>query len=268
MSMKTIVKYAGKIQKGVGVASALAVNPLEFVLDRVIAVIVTALIPIPFIGEIVVACKREVAYILASLVVTNVIVVFMALCLIFNPLGFITQLASLLSGGTAAIPIAGLEGYIEPGFSDVDIPSKDPFGGNGTENSIMTETFHDPGYYAMFGMVHEGIDLVPSQHYYDTNKAYAIAKQVVMFATIAGTARDYVDSYGALTVDITNKQGTLLVEYKHLKQFIMSDGAVHAGQVVGVMGATGFAFGEHLHYQIEVNQNGSWVPVDPTGYIQ
>lgn len=268
MSMNILIRYAGNVRKGVGIVQAIAQNPFEFIIDRVLVVIITTCVPVPFVGELVVACKRQVVYVLASLIIANVLVVVMAVAIILNPLGFIANIASLLSGaGGATISIGALKGYIEPGFSDGSMPSLDPFGGQGREDSIMTASFHDQQYYLTYGLVHEGIDLVPSQQYYSTNQAYAKIKQVIMFATISGTAHDYTDSYGALTVDITNSQGTLLTEYKHLKQFIMQDGAVHAGQPVGVMGATGFAFGEHLHYQIEVNQGGNWTPVDPTGYI-
>ncbi|MGH7203111.1 MAG: M23 family metallopeptidase [Candidatus Levyibacteriota bacterium] len=274
--MKVLIKHGAKVKKGIQTAHALTVNPFEYVLNRIVAGIVSTFIPIPFVGELVVMFKKPVLWMLASLVITTFACIFIAVSLIVAPAGMwarlhIPSLPSVLSGTGASVlspaQLKAMEGYLEPEISDADIPSKDPFGGNGTGNSIMTAAFHDLNYYTTYHLVHEGMDLVPSQNYYNTNKAYLETKQVIMFATINGTAHDYIDSYGALTVDITNKDNSLLVEFKHLKQFIMTDGVVRAGQPVGVMGATGFAFGEHLHYQIETIQGGSWIPVDPISYI-
>lgn len=274
--MKTLIKHASKVKRGVQTAHAIAINPFEFVLDRFLTIIISTFIPLPFIGELIVAFKKPVLGMLASLVITTFACIFIVISLILSPLGLwvrlhIPSISTIISdtGATVLTPaqLKLLEGYLEPEISTADTPSKDPFGGNGTENSIMTASFHDLNYYLTYHLVHEGMDLVPTQNYYSSNKAYLATKQVIMFATIDGTAHDYIDSYGALTVDITNKAGNLLVEYKHLKEFIMKDGDVKAGQPVGVMGATGFAFGEHLHYQIENNEGGSWVTVNPAGYI-
>jgi len=287
------IKAIGSGTKVARTTQALATDPFGFLLDAVISIAVSALIPIPvlgsLIGSVIASYKKVILYLLASVILVPVFVTVMVMTVILTPGGFLSQLPNLtqiaagLTGDAAlwvakllhgslpvqnkTIAIEGLQSYIEAGFTDTDVPSRDPFGGNGLTNSQKTAGFHDPVYFNTYGVVHEGVDLIPSNAYYQNNKAYALTKQVIMFATNDGTARTYTDSYGALTVDITNKQGTLFTEYKHLKQFIMKDGEVHAGQPVGVMGSTGFAFGEHLHYQIEVNQGGKWTPVNPDTYL-
>lgn len=58
--------------------------------------------------------------------------------------------------------------------------------------------------------------------------------------------------------------GGLTTLYAHLSTFSVSAGQrVSAGQKVGSVGDTGFAFGPHLHF--EVRQAG--VPTDPLAFL-
>lgn len=283
-------KTAGKVAR---TGHALATNPFGFFTDTLIAIVVSVFIPVPILGSVIGALvsdyKKVILYLLAAAILMPIFITIMVMTVVLTPYGFLSKLPNLsqiakgLTGDAAiwinkllhgklslpgsAITIDGLKDYRETGFTDTDIPGRDPFGGEGTKNSQVTVGFHDQNYFNTYGVVHQGIDIIPSNAYYQSNKAYALTKQVIMFATNTGTAHTYKDSYGALTVDITNKEGTLLTEYKHLKQFIMRDGNIQAGQPVGIMGSTGFAFGEHLHYQIEVNQGGNWTPVNPVNYL-
>jgi len=50
--------------------------------------------------------------------------------------------------------------------------------------------------------------------------------------------------------------------------FISTGQHIQAGQPIGIMGATGEATGVHLHYQIDLNDSGTWTPTDPKQYIQ
>ncbi|HEV2339208.1 MAG TPA: M23 family metallopeptidase [Patescibacteria group bacterium] len=128
--------------------------------------------------------------------------------------------------------------------------------------------YHDPRYH-FFNGVHTGIDLIPSDTYYRTNRAYLLTHQQIVFATMNGTAISYLDPYGAIIVDIYNAKHTIITRYVHLQASFFSTGEiVKAGQALGIMGATGFVTGIHLHYEIQTNQSGMFQTVDPKLLIE
>lgn len=68
--------------------------------------------------------------------------------------------------------------------------------------------------------------------------------------------------YGNMVV--IDHGGNIQTLYGHCSQLLVSEGQhVSKGQVIALVGATGYATGPHLHF--EVRQNGS--PVDPMGYL-
>ena len=69
-------------------------------------------------------------------------------------------------------------------------------------------------------------------------------------------------------VYIRHKNG-MVTKYMHFKygsvpDWVKDDVEVKKGQVIGYMGATGYAYGAHLHFQVE-DANGT--PVDPEPYL-
>lgn len=267
--MKNHIKHIKRAHTGIQTGRAFLSNPMEFLVDRIISFLVTILIPIPFVGELVVAFKYQVIALLISMTLIALGMVGLIGGIMLDPTHLIPKFSfSGTSGGSAqSVPLEALNGYIEAGFIDTDMPSKSPFGGSGMEYTLITASYHDLAYYQTYGLVHEGIDIVPTNAYYAQNNAYGLTHQVILFATISGIAQLYTDPYGALTVEIINSQGQLKTVYKHMKQIVMCACHVHAGQPVGVMGATGFAFGEHTHYEVRLLQNGSWNTVNPANYI-
>jgi len=267
--MKNQIKHIKNVHKGIQTGRSFLANPMEFLVDRIIAFLVSILIPIPFVGELIVAFKYQVIALLIGLVLVVLGMVGLIGGILLDPTHLIPKFSfsTTPGGSTQSVPLEALAGYIESGFADTDTPSKSPFGGSGMEYTLITAGYHDLSYYQTYGLVHEGIDIVPTNAYYAQNKAYGLTHQVILFATISGSAHLYTDPYGALTVEITNSQGALKTVYKHMKQIIMCECQVHAGQPVGVMGATGFAFGEHTHYEVRLLQSGSWNTVNPADYI-
>src|SRR5207302_1003038 len=108
----------------------------------------------------------------------------------------------------------------------------------------------------------------PTEAYYAENKAYRITGQPIIFATMSGKATTYTDPEGALTVSIINNEGTIQTVYKHFKQILTCNCTIKAGTPIGIMGDTGFAEGEHLHYEVRLNEGGNWVAVNPLDYIK
>ena len=71
----------------------------------------------------------------------------------------------------------------------------------------------------------------------------------------------WMSGYGNTTIiDHGNGISTL---YAHQSTILISSGSVTKGQVIGYVGATGYATGPHLHFEVRVNGN----PVNPLGYL-
>lgn len=245
-------------------------NLFSFVVDKFVELIVMFFFPIPLAGKIAVYFKIPILSIATMFLVCIFFMFTSVFAFVFLPTAFAQSLFFNYHapGDNKPIDSGDLQNYREDGFNDTQTPTKSPFGGSSMENTILTEGFLDPDYAKRFGMPHYGIDLVPSDNYYKTNKAFLLTKQVVMFATNNGKVNSYVDSYGALTIEIINDDQTVKTVYKHLKDtFLTQDQTVQAGQPVGIMGDTGFAFGEHLHYEVRLNENNDWNAVNPINYI-
>lgn len=87
----------------------------------------------------------------------------------------------------------------------------------------------------------------------------------IMAAADGVVFRAYVSSSYGNCVMITHyiNGAEYTTVYAHMERFIVSDGeAVKRGQVIGYMGATGEAFGPHLHFEV---YHGPWTPPPHTG---
>lgn len=261
------------VYQGLTSVQGLQQNPFNFAVDNIIRLVVRYLIPVPFASELVIYFKGPILVLLAGGALLFITIIFIIITIIFTPASTIN---SIVHNFTGTIPIGenlqviiqALEGYIEAGFIDTQLPIKDPFGGIGESYSIRTAGFHDPGYYLHYGLIHNGQDIVPSQAYYNENNGYRLTGQPIVYATLSGKATTYTDSYGSLTVAITNNAGTMQTVYMHFKQILACNCDIHAGQPIGIMGDTGFADGVHLHYEVRQNEGGKWVAVNPLDYIK
>ena len=97
---------------------------------------------------------------------------------------------------------------------------------------------------------HTGIDIGAS---YGT-PIHAADGGRVIYAT-------WMSGYGNTTIiDHGNGISTL---YAHQSSIIVTSGPVSKGQVIGYVGATGYATGPHLHFEVRVHGN----PVNPVPYL-
>ena len=251
-----------KISKYAHTAIRLKDDPLGFLLDLLILVIANLLIPIPLAGNILLEFRRFT----------------------LGALGFIVILALfvfLSVGVVFATPLLIASGYIEnifqsspntnisadESFSDTQTPQQNPFGGSGLSYTTITAYFHDPSYYLTFGKVHTGIDIVPNDSYYQNSKIYKSGGKVVIFSTLSGRARFYIDEEGGKTVEIINNDQATKALFIHFSDVFVTGGDIKAGTPLGVMGNSGFATADHLHYEIQVKNGANWVTVDPLPYI-
>jgi Peptidase family M23 len=144
-----------------------------------------------------------------------------------------------------------LVGYIEPFINDIGTPNGNPLGGQGYQNVTITCFYHCSNYIS--SDIHQGMDLVPSLTYYNTNRASQLTGgKVIQFATCSGQAKYEYGFLGSNNVVIKCKDTDYYVTYMHLSTAYVSTSPVNitAGQPIGVMGSTGFSTGPHVHYQI------------------
>jgi murein DD-endopeptidase MepM/ murein hydrolase activator NlpD len=72
----------------------------------------------------------------------------------------------------------------------------------------------------------------------------------------------WLGGYGNATV-IDHGKGMATL-YGHQSKILVSQGqSVKRGQVIGLVGATGFATGPHLHFEVRIDGT----PVDPLPYL-
>jgi len=111
---------------------------------------------------------------------------------------------------------------------------------------------------------HKGVDLVRYGVGGDNILAFAAGTVTVAKDTVPGL--DKVNNLGGNTIEIDHGNG-YRTRYLHLKYKSLTvkvGGKVKAGQVIAVMGTTGYSTGVHLHF--EVRKNGD--PIDPMPYLE
>lgn len=250
-----MVKHIYNLKKGFEKGQDILSNPFELILDWIIRAIVYLFIPFPIATELLVRFRGMVLAILLN-VVLLVVVLFIALFSIFtNP--------TLTNSANANISLP-----IDGSFIETSIPLQNPLGGSGLSLVTITAGFLDPNY-SFFGGVHTGVDFVPNALYYQTNQSYKDTGRVIIYATMNGSVEYHVDQYGSHTIEVSNNDNSVKVIVMHLNDVFVTTGEIiKAGKPIGTMGNTGFSTGEHLHYEIRVNENGVWTPVNPLGYIQ
>lgn len=240
-------------------------DPFGFIVDTLIKVIVNLIIPVPLAGDVAAKLKGPILGFLASMVILGVML-FITLITIFvsiflSPTGFFQFLTSSIAQSVLT--------ELNHEFVQTSVPSQNPFGGAGMAYNSITAGFMDPAYLLQFGKNHTGMDIVPNSTYYANSQTYQQTKKVIIYSTHTGTAKFYIDDEGGETVEILNNGGDLKTFYIHFKDVYVKTGdTIQAGMPLGEMGDTGFATGEHLHYEIQIKEGNNWRPVNPSTYIK
>lgn len=249
-------KGAKGLSQGSKLAQEVASDPAGFFIDKFIESTVGFLIPVVGISVAEIVKKNKGVLFIGSFGMILTIVM-----LFFPPQVGLAGQANNYEG----LP-PELSDYIEDGFVDTPSPQHSPFGGSGTERTIITAYFNDPVYYRIYGRWHSALDLIPNYDYYRLNGAYKLYGDAVMFATCSGKATGKVDRNGANYIDTECNDGIHKTWHLHNKVNFIPKGEtieVVAGQPIAVMGETGMADGAHIHYVIL--KNGAYV--DPLPYL-
>lgn len=144
-----------------------------------------------------------------------------------------------------------------------------PSGGSGTSSggssggsyAGATGTFTNPcpgayvsstfGYRTFDNSFHNGLDLAAGEG----TPTYAADGGRVIIAGWSDSAGNWV---------VIDHNNGFVTKYMHHSALYVSAGQyVNRGQMIGAVGNTGYSFGAHLHFQVELNG----VPVNPQSYL-
>lgn len=239
-------------------------DPIGFVIDKVVTAIINSVSPVPIPSVIVSQLRMPIMGFLGTVIILLILVLMAGSTVVLLP-SFIGSsiVEKITSVFTASNP---LNIPVDTSFVETSDPKQNPLGGGGMGYSRVTAYFLDPNYLIQFGRNHNGIDLVPSDEYYKNSQTYKEYGQVVVYSTINGTARHYVDQYGGETVEVVNNN--MKVVFIHFSAVLVESGEVIAGTPLGIMGDTGYATGEHVHYEVRIKDGDTWLPVNPLNYIK
>lgn len=129
-----------------------------------------------------------------------------------------------------------------------------PFGP--TSFSLEPPITYNGSFYPHF---HTGLDIAAPM---DT-PVHAAAGGVVLLATSSVDVTGHLAGYGNYVV--IGHSGGFMTLYGHLDRLLVSPGQyVRAGDVIGLLGSTGWSTGPHVHF--EIRKNGMYT--DPVPYIR
>lgn len=239
-------------------------DPIGTVVDLLIVAVANLVVPVPLTPEMIRSLRGPALGLLASLFLMVLFMIITIGSVILSPLLLSSSFLQQLTSGI------GISSNIasDDSFFETAVPRQNPFGGQGLNYTTITAHFLDSNYFLNFGRIHTGMDLVPNESYFKNSKTYTETNQVVIFSTINGSARYYIDQYGSETVEVVNAEQTAKVAFLHLSKVLVSGGTIKAGTAIGIMGRTGLATGEHLHYEVRLKDGSSWRAVNPLNFIQ
>ncbi len=146
------------------------------------------------------------------------------------------------------------------------IPYGNPIGLTRADLGTVTSGYNETRIIDGVTNVHLGVDIVPSNTWYQENPGKA-TEEAINRSIIIGTVTNFKDSYGALCSYVANSYYRTL--YCHCSAHLAEDGSTLAyGDPVCQIGSTGFSTGTHVHVEIfSKNQSGNWDRVDPMPFL-
>lgn len=140
----------------------------------------------------------------------------------------------------------GSTSYVPPTSSNV-VSGGGQFS-NPCPGAYVSSTF---GYRTFDNAFHNGLDLAAAAG----TPTYAAASGRVLYACWSDSAGNWV---------VIDHGNGFVTKYMHHTALCVSAGEyVSQGQQIGTVGNTGYSFGAHLHFQVELNGT----PVDPQSYL-
>lgn len=240
-------------------------DPLHFIIDSIVAIVINLIIPIPIVGDLVIHFRGPVLWFLGTLVALFLFVIITTGIVVMTP----SIISSGFFGSLFPTAMPNPTNLPEAGFVQSDTPSKSPLGGTSLNYMTITAGFMDPGYLIKFGTNHTGVDFVPTNSYFKESTIYQETKKVIVFATHTGKATAYTDKNGGKTVEVLNNKKDLKTIYIHFKETYVATGdIIKAGTPLGEMGSTGKSTGEHVHYEVRIKDGNTWRTVNPLTYIK
>lgn len=153
------------------------------------------------------------------------------------------QLLPQLLSGSGLTFHAPVGGYVSQPFGPTSFALEPPISYNGY-------------FYPHF---HTGLDIAAPM---DT-PLHAAASGVVLLATSSVDVTGHLAGYGNYVV--IGHSGGFMTLYGHMDRLMVSPGQhVNAGDVIGLLGSTGWSTGPHVHF--EIRKNGMYT--DPAPYIR
>lgn len=227
-------------------------HSIEYLLDKVIDLLVSSVLSIPILSDLTISTVKKVKGFLLLLPIISVIVI----C------GTVDTFTADLDTKEINLPNQ-LNNYLEDSLQNNLRIRGSPLGEN--HYHAITAKYMDANYFKQFGFEHNGIDLIPSQSYYQENQAYRQTSKIILFATLSGNACSSGDINTGYTVTIETEKDKVLYHHQE-ENFIPINSCTRilSGTPIGVMGETGNATGIHVHYMTyKKDKNGAWVHYNP-----
>jgi murein DD-endopeptidase MepM/ murein hydrolase activator NlpD len=129
----------------------------------------------------------------------------------------------------------------------------------GSKTIFCNGLFPPDGFRSLYGAKgHLGID-IPAYH---GQEIYCSREGLV----------DFIDTNPRTGLDVKVVTEIAGKRYRHIYEHLLGyqpklGSQIQTGQLIGWADNTGYSAGDHLHFQLELEVNNVWVPIDPQLYL-